>query len=143
MRRREFIAGLGVAAAWPVVARAQQPGGLRRLGVLMNGAPTAPDSQAQFVAFSLRLRQLGWAEGQNLIMDVRWNAGDAGHGDKDQWAYRFMRGWKANEHIDFDFYDAHDLTAMTLKIAYNLAAQAAVYATFILEKIQLKIKFPR
>jgi hypothetical protein len=34
-------------------------------------------------------------------------------GDKDQWAYRFMRGWKESEHLDFDFRDAHDLTAMT------------------------------
>jgi hypothetical protein len=36
-------------------------------------------------------------------------------GDKDQWAYRHMRGWKASEHLDFDFHDAHDLTAMTAR----------------------------
>ena len=36
-------------------------------------------------------------------------------GDKDQWAYRFMRGWKESEHLDFDFRDAHDLTAMTAR----------------------------
>lgn len=36
-------------------------------------------------------------------------------GDKDQWAYRYMRGWKASEHLDFDFRDAHDLTAMTAR----------------------------
>jgi hypothetical protein len=38
-------------------------------------------------------------------------------GDKDQWAYRYMRGWKASEHLDFDFRDAHDLTSMTARAA--------------------------
>jgi putative tryptophan/tyrosine transport system substrate-binding protein len=78
MRRREFIAGLGGAAAWPMVARAQQREGVRRIGVLTNGTATETYDQPSLAAFIQGLRQLGWIEGQNLRMDVRWNAGDAG-----------------------------------------------------------------
>src|ERR1700674_3345653 len=78
MRRREFIAGLGSAAAWPVVSRAQQPGGVRRIGVLMNSTATDTEFQSYLAAFRQGLRQLGWTEGQNLRAEVRWNAGDAG-----------------------------------------------------------------
>ena len=79
IKRREFIAGLGSAVAWPTVAaRAQQPDRMRRVGVLMNGAATETQDQSSLAAFIERLRQLGWIEGQNLRMDVRWNAGDAG-----------------------------------------------------------------
>jgi putative tryptophan/tyrosine transport system substrate-binding protein len=78
MRRREFIAGLGSTAAWPVVARAQQPGGLQRIGMLMNGIATDSENQSHVATFRQQLRQLGWAEGQNLRIDVRWSAGDAG-----------------------------------------------------------------
>jgi putative tryptophan/tyrosine transport system substrate-binding protein len=78
MRRREFIAGLGGAAAWPLAARAQQPERMRRIGVLMNGTTTETFDQLSLAAFVQGLRQLGWIEGQNLRMDVRWNAGDAG-----------------------------------------------------------------
>src|SRR6266852_4630443 len=78
MRRREFIAGLGGAAvAWPLTASAQQDGRVRRIGVLMNAAATEPEFQSYLAAFSQGLRQLGWTEGQNLRVDVRWNAGDA------------------------------------------------------------------
>jgi len=81
MRRRDFIAGLGGAAAspiiWPLATRAQQRGGVRRVGVLMNSAATDPEYQSYLAAFVQGLRQLGWTEGQNLRMDVRWNAGDA------------------------------------------------------------------
>jgi putative tryptophan/tyrosine transport system substrate-binding protein len=77
MKRREFIAGLG-AAAWPLAARAQQQGGpMRRVGVLMNGVATEDPAQSFVAAFSEALRQAGWTEGQNLRIDVRWNAGDA------------------------------------------------------------------
>ena len=78
MRRREFITLLGGAAAWPLAARAQQPDRLRRVGVLMNAAATDTEYQSYLAAFLQGLRQLGWIEGQNLRLDVRWNAGDAG-----------------------------------------------------------------
>jgi putative tryptophan/tyrosine transport system substrate-binding protein len=78
MRRREFIAGLGGAAAWPVVARAQQGARIRRVGVLMGSALTEAEQQSYLAAFVQGLRQLGWTEGQNLRMDVRRNAVDAG-----------------------------------------------------------------
>jgi putative tryptophan/tyrosine transport system substrate-binding protein len=77
MRRREFIAGLG-AAAWPVAARAQQVERVRHVGVLMNGAATETLDQSSLAALIRGLRQLGWIEGQNLRIDVRWMAGDAG-----------------------------------------------------------------
>jgi putative tryptophan/tyrosine transport system substrate-binding protein len=67
----------GVAATWPLVARAQQPSGLRRIGVLMNGAATEAEPQSRLAAFIQSLRQLGWHDGQNIHVDVRWNAGDA------------------------------------------------------------------
>ena len=77
MRRRQFIVGLGGAAAWPMVARAQQPGQVRRIAVLMNGVATGGQDQSYLAAFIEGMRQLGWTEGQNLRIDVRWNAGDA------------------------------------------------------------------
>jgi putative ABC transport system substrate-binding protein len=80
MRRREFLTLVGGAAAspmlWPVAARAQQAGAARRVGVLMNYAANQREGQAEFAAFMQALRQLGWNEGQNLRVDVRWNAGD-------------------------------------------------------------------
>jgi putative ABC transport system substrate-binding protein len=78
MKRREFIAALGGAAAWPLAARAQQPGGFRRIGVLMNGVATDTQIQSFLAAFVQGLRQLGWTEGQNLRIDSRWNAGNVG-----------------------------------------------------------------
>src|ERR1700687_3873790 len=78
MRRRDFVAGFGSAAAWPLAARAQQGGRVRRVGVLMNAVATDTEYQSYLAAFTQGLRQLGWTEGQNLRIDVRWNAGDAG-----------------------------------------------------------------
>jgi putative ABC transport system substrate-binding protein len=78
MKRREFITLLGGAAAgWPVAARAQQPARMRRIGVLMNGAATEVLPQSYLAAFVQAMSQLGWTEGQNFGLDVRWNAGDA------------------------------------------------------------------
>jgi putative ABC transport system substrate-binding protein len=75
LRRREFIALLGsTVAAWPIAARAQQT---RRVGVLMNAAATDAIPVSYVAAFVRALAQLGWVEGQNLRVDVRWNAGDA------------------------------------------------------------------
>jgi putative ABC transport system substrate-binding protein len=77
VKRRTFIVGLGSAGAWPVVARAQQGDRMRRIGVLMNGAATGSEFQSYLAAFIQGLRQLGWTDGQNLRIDVRWNASDA------------------------------------------------------------------
>src|SRR4029453_5953744 len=76
MRRREFITLIGGAAvAWPLAARSQQPDRMRRIGVLMNAAATETMPQSYVAAFVQELRQLGWTEGRNLRIDVRWNAG--------------------------------------------------------------------
>src|SRR6516225_359839 len=76
MRRREFITIAGVATAWSLVARAQQSGGrMRRIGVLMNTA-ASKDQQANVATFVLVLQQLGWIEGRNLQIDIRWAGGD-------------------------------------------------------------------
>ena len=74
MRRREFISLLGgAAAAWPLVANAQQP---KRIGVLMNGAANDPINQSNLATFIQGLRKLGWTDGQNLQIEVRWSAAD-------------------------------------------------------------------
>jgi putative ABC transport system substrate-binding protein len=76
--RRKFLATLGgAAAAWPLLARAQQRDQVRRVGVLMNSTATDATWQSYFAAFTQGLRQLGWIEGQNLRIDTRWSAGDA------------------------------------------------------------------
>jgi putative tryptophan/tyrosine transport system substrate-binding protein len=78
MRRREFMSLLGGGAvAWPLAARAEQGERMRRIGVLMNAAATETMPQSYVAAFVQGLRQLGWTEGRNLRIDVRWNAGDA------------------------------------------------------------------
>jgi ABC-type uncharacterized transport system substrate-binding protein len=78
MRRRNFIALLGgAAAAWPLAARAQQPGKLPTIGLL---GSTSPSIGGQWVAaFAQRLRELGWIEGRNVTIEVRWAAGRAEH----------------------------------------------------------------
>jgi putative tryptophan/tyrosine transport system substrate-binding protein len=76
MRRREFISLLGGAAAtWPLAAWAQRPTATRRIGVLMNFRPDAPEGQARVSAFVQALQKLGWNEGDNVRIDMRW-AGD-------------------------------------------------------------------
>jgi putative ABC transport system substrate-binding protein len=75
MRRREFIAGLGGAAAWPVVAGAQQSGALRRIGVLTGFGENDPEATAYLSKFTRGLAELGWIDGRNLRIDVRWAAG--------------------------------------------------------------------
>ena len=78
MRRREFITLLGgAAAAWPLAARAQQGERMRRIGVLMAYAESDPDARAWYAAFRDELQKLGWAEGRNTRIDIRWAAVDA------------------------------------------------------------------
>jgi putative ABC transport system substrate-binding protein len=76
MKRREFITLIGGAAAWPLTARAQQPDRMRRIGVLMHVSESDPDGQARLTAFVESLKELGWAEGRNLHLEVRWGTND-------------------------------------------------------------------
>ena len=78
MRRRQFITALSAAAAWPIVARAQQGGAMRRIGVLTAGtAPHDADMQVRNAAFLQTLQQLGWTVGRNVQIDYRWGMGSA------------------------------------------------------------------
>jgi putative ABC transport system substrate-binding protein len=76
MKRREFIAGLGSVAAWPVVARAQQGDRVRRIGVLMSFDESDPVAKARLSAFTQALADLGWTDGRNVRVDVRWTGDD-------------------------------------------------------------------
>ena len=77
MRRREFITLLGGAAiAWPRVVRAQQPDRIRRIGVLTPFDENDPEAKTYLSAFTQELAELGWIDGRNLRMDVRWAAGN-------------------------------------------------------------------
>jgi putative tryptophan/tyrosine transport system substrate-binding protein len=76
MRRRDFIAGLG-AAAWARAAQAQQRERMRHVGVLMSGGATDFEQQSLVGAFVQALRSLGWVDGQNLRIEMRWNNGNA------------------------------------------------------------------
>jgi putative tryptophan/tyrosine transport system substrate-binding protein len=77
MRRREFIAGVGSAAAWPVVSRAQQGDRVRRISVLMTGDENDLDKKRRLSAFIQALTGLGWTDGRNVRLDVRWGGDDA------------------------------------------------------------------
>ena len=71
MKRRTILAALGgTASAWPLVTRAQQ--GVRRIGVLMNFAQDNPVGQARLTTFVQRLKELGWIDGGNVRLDLRW-----------------------------------------------------------------------
>ena len=74
MRRREFITLLGgAAAAWPLAARAQQPGKMARIGFL--GSATAAGSAESVKALRAGLRDFGHVEGRNLVIEFRWAEG--------------------------------------------------------------------
>jgi putative tryptophan/tyrosine transport system substrate-binding protein len=77
LKRRNVIALLGgAAAAWPLAARTQQNEALRRIGVLMSVAANDPEGSDRFKAFQQGLQQLGWVEGRNVRIEVRWPGGN-------------------------------------------------------------------
>jgi putative tryptophan/tyrosine transport system substrate-binding protein len=77
MKRRAFITLLGGAAvAWPLIARAQQPNRVRRIGVLTGYAESDLEAQDRLAIFRQSLQQLGWTIGRNLLVDYRWSRGD-------------------------------------------------------------------
>jgi hypothetical protein len=76
IRRREFIAGIGSAVAWPVAAWAQQSGPMRRIGVLLNSRESDEDMQLRLAAFEQSLGKLGWIDGRNIRIDYRGVAAD-------------------------------------------------------------------
>jgi putative tryptophan/tyrosine transport system substrate-binding protein len=77
MRRREFITVVSGAATWPLAARGQQPERMRCIGVLMNLATDDTRGQARLTAFVQGLQELGWTDGRNVRIDIRWGAADA------------------------------------------------------------------
>ena len=81
LRRRDFITLLGGAATWPLAAGAQQRDrvrriGVRRIGVLMGGGENDPEGKAYVSAFTQALADLGWTDGRNVRMDLRWYGDD-------------------------------------------------------------------
>jgi putative ABC transport system substrate-binding protein len=83
VKRREFITLLGgTAVAWPLAARAQQAGGVRRIGVLVSLPADDPQAQARNAAFLQGLQQLGWTVGRNVTIDFRWGAANADNARK-------------------------------------------------------------
>jgi putative ABC transport system substrate-binding protein len=76
-RRKFTVVLVSTAVAWSIAARAQQPGQMRRIGVLMNGVADSPEDPNYLPAFLQALRELGWSDGRNVHIDYRWNAGDA------------------------------------------------------------------
>jgi putative tryptophan/tyrosine transport system substrate-binding protein len=76
MRRREFIAGLGSAAAWPVAAPAQQPERMRRIGVLMVFRGDDAEASSATAAFEQGLERFGWVIGRNIQVDYHWGVNE-------------------------------------------------------------------
>jgi putative ABC transport system substrate-binding protein len=75
LRRRELITVLGGAAAWPLAAHAQQGNRVRHIGVLMTGYENDP-RKTYVSAFTQALAGLGWTDGRNVRIDLRWGGGD-------------------------------------------------------------------
>jgi putative ABC transport system substrate-binding protein len=104
--RRDFITLLGGAAAWPLAARAQQGDRVRRIGVLMGLDENDPEGKLRYSAFTQALADLGWTDGRNVRMDLRWAGSDTDR----------MRAL------------AHDLVSLQpdIILAYSTAATAAL-----------------
>jgi putative ABC transport system substrate-binding protein len=76
LKRREFITLLGAAVAWPLAARAQQADRVRRIGVMFGGVENDPEFLTRIAAFRQELQRLGWTDGGNVRIDIRWGTGD-------------------------------------------------------------------
>jgi putative ABC transport system substrate-binding protein len=76
IRRRDFMAALGGAAAWSLAARAQQGNRVRRIGVLWQGDENDPVGKTRVSAFTQALADLGWTDGRNVRIDLRWGHAD-------------------------------------------------------------------
>src|SRR6516225_45395 len=76
IRRRDFIVALGGAATWPLAARAQQGNRVRRIGVLMSADENDPVAKTYVSAFTQALAGLGWSDGRDVRIDLRWGRGD-------------------------------------------------------------------
>ena len=73
MQRRDLLRAIGAGLLWPVVARASEAG---RVGMLMNGVAANAAGKSYMQTFVQELSRLGWTEGRNLQLDMRWNAGE-------------------------------------------------------------------
>jgi len=125
MRRRDLIAMLGGATlAWPLAAGAQQAaGGMRRIGVLMNVGADDPQGPPSLAAFQQALQQLGWNDGHNLRLDIRWGAND----------------------VDLDRRYAAELTALTPDVilaAGTLGVEALQRATRTVPIVFVRVSDP-
>jgi putative tryptophan/tyrosine transport system substrate-binding protein len=136
MKRRQFITLVGsAAAAWPLAVRAQQPSGMRRIGVLMALPPDDTEGQERIAAFAQALQQLGWTIGQNIRINYRWAAGD-GH-DMSRYAAEFVAS-------DPDVILAHSSAAVaplmqltrTIPIVFTIVADPVALATSIAWRAQ-------
>src|ERR1700730_10557952 len=76
MRRREFVVGIGSSSVWPLAARAQQSGRVRRIGVLSNKSSGDAQGREEAAAYADALKAHGWTSGGNVQIDYRWGAGD-------------------------------------------------------------------
>jgi putative ABC transport system substrate-binding protein len=76
IRRRKFIMLVGGAAAWPLTVRAQQPDRMRRIGVLTTLDENDPLTKLRVSAFTQALADLGWTDGRNVRIDLRWGGDD-------------------------------------------------------------------
>ena len=90
MKRREFILALGGAAAWPLTARAQQAAStVRRIGLLLPGNARTTAVRGQLEAFRQGLKEYGWVEGQNIILEYRFAEGK--EGGRGRWRSHCLR----------------------------------------------------